>query len=119
MSGANSWINCIPVAWKPQLLLPKSDFHDALLLRFNKAPSDIPTICPATNCQEPFSLIHSDICTKGGVIHRRHDYIKMILARYAEFAYGNNSVVIEPMLGHLDSEASDILPPGRNTNPYL
>ena len=107
--GANSWINCIPVIWKPLYLLPKSEFQDALLLRFNKMPSDIPSICPSNDCQEPFSLVHSDICLKGGVIHRRHDYVKLILGKHAEHAYGRSSVMIEPLLGPLDNEAKDIL----------
>ena len=76
LSGANSWINYIPIASKPHRMLSKSEFTDALRLRFEIKPDDLPIICPAIRCQEAFSLSHADICSKGGIIHRRHDYIK-------------------------------------------
>ena len=48
--GVNAWLNVIPVQWKQHLLLGRRDFQDALLLRFNKKPSDIPFTCPSLNC---------------------------------------------------------------------
>ena len=109
MSGANSWINYIPIASKPHRMLSKSEFTDALRLRFEIKPDDLPIICPAIRCQEAFSLNHADICSKGGIIHRRHDYIKWVLARNAEKAFGSTSVEIEPTLGKIESDAHDIL----------
>ena len=116
LPGANCWINCLPVKWKPNLILPKNEFRDALLLRFNKMPENIPMICPALSCHEPFSLTHIDICSKGGVIHRRHDYIKFIIGMHAEKAFGTNSVEIEPMIRYLDDEANDIVAGNLNRN---
>ena len=109
MPGANSWLHCLPVKWRPNLLLPKKDFQDALLIRFNKTPNDLPVICPANSCQEGFTLTHADICIQGGVIHRRHDYVKIIIARYAEKAFGKNSVEVEPVLGSMGDYGKDFL----------
>ena len=70
---------------------------------------DLPFICPALNCRAEFDLIHCDICPHGGVIHRRHDYIKSILAHHAEKAFGCSSVDIEPDIGPIEDEAMDII----------
>ena len=109
MPGVNSWLNVIPVKWKKHLLLGKREFQDAFLLRFNKKPMDLPIVCPALNCRAEFDLIHCDICPHGGVIHRRHDYIKSILAHHAEKAFGCSSVDIEPDIGPIEDEAMDII----------
>ena len=99
----------IPIASKPNRKLSKLEFTDALRLRFEIKPDDLPIICPAIRCQEAFSLNHADICSKGGIIHRRHDYIKFALARNAEKAFGSTSVEIEPTLRKIESEAHDII----------
>ena len=93
----------------PNRILPQKMFIDALLLRFNLNPSDLPLKCPAMKCQEDFTLNHADICPYGGVVIRRHDYVKMVLAQHAEKAYGACSVVVEPLLGKIEEGARDTL----------
>ena len=107
--SANAWLHALPVHWKPNLSLPKNDFQDALLIRFNKLPNDLPAVCPAQDCNEEFNLAHADVCPIGGVINRRHDYIKIIVAKYAEKAFGPSSTVIEPLLGILDPIAKEMV----------
>ena len=107
--SANAWLHCIPVYWKPNLSLPKKDFHDAMLLRFNKRPNDFPSVCPANGCREDFNPVHADICRKGGVVNRRHDYIKIIVPKFAEKAFGVSSTVIEPMIGILDPSPKEMI----------
>ena len=86
----------------PNRILPQKMFIDALLLRFNLNPSDLPLKCPAMKCQEDFTLNHADICPYGGFVIRRHDYVKMVLAQHAEKTYGACSVVVEPSLGKIE-----------------
>ena len=84
LTGANNWLNHVPVSFMPNRILPQKMFIDALLLRFNLNPSDLPLKCPAVKCQEDFTLNHADICPYGGFVIRRHDYIKMVLAQHAK-----------------------------------
>ena len=79
LTGANNWLNHIPVSFMPNRILPQKMFIDALLLRFNLNPSDLPLKCPAMKCQEDFTLNHADICPYGGFVIRRHEYVKMVL----------------------------------------
>lgn len=94
---------------KQHLLLGKRDFQDNLLLIFNNKPSDLPITCPALICKEEFDLVLSDICTHGGITHRRHDYIKSILANHSEQAFGSAYVDIEPGIWPLEDGAQDIM----------
>ena len=107
--GANNWLSCLPVSWKHDWQLTKNDFRDAMNLRFNLLPLDTPMTCVSNQCNEPFTLKHIDICPKGGTITRRHDYVKNILARYAEKAYGSAHITVEPHLGELTEEEIEML----------
>ena len=78
--GANRWLSCIPLKYKPEWSLTKNNFQDALHMRFNCLPRNCPVICPAQRCMEPFNLKHIDSCPYGGVVIRRHEYIKTYLA---------------------------------------
>ena len=82
---------------------------DALLLRFNIRPNDLPSKCSAIKCRDDLTLSHADQCPFGGFVIRRHDYIKTALAQNAEKAFGSCSVVVEPNLGHIEDGARDIL----------
>ena len=108
-SGSNHWLSCIPVSWKPEWSLPKCDFIDALNLRFNLIPTDTPPVCRSNNCSQPFTLAHMDICLNGGIITRRHDYVKSILTKYSGKAFGGASITVEPHLGELNEEELDLL----------
>ena len=99
----------MPLKWKPQFSIPRSDFQDALKLRFNIRPNDLPVICPAIQCSHNFDLTHADSCNIGGIVFRRHDYIKVILARYSEKVCGLSSTLVEPSLGALDESAKHMI----------
>ena len=109
LTGANNWLNHIPVSFMLNRILPRKMFIDALLLRFNLKPSDMPLKCSAMKCQEDFTLNHADICPYGDFVIRRHDYVKMVLAQHAEKTYGACSVVVEPPLGKIEEGARDTL----------
>ena len=82
---------------------------DALLLRFNLKPDDLPNTCPARKCTQKFSLTHADIYPLGATVTRRHDHVKRIIGRFAQKALGIASVVIEPPLGALEPEAQQMI----------
>lgn len=109
MTGSNHWLNCVPLSWKPLWKLSKTEFEDGINIRFHQLPNGTPLICPAENCHESFDLAHMDQCTSGGLIIKRHDYIKVILARFAESTYGTNSIEIEPFLGELTQEECELI----------
>jgi len=109
MSGSNHWLNCVPLSWKPLWKLSKTEFEDGINIRFHQLPNGTPLVCPAENCHEAFELAHMDQCTAGGLIIKRHDSIKLILARFAESAYGTNSIEIEPFLGELTQEECELI----------
>ena len=80
----NLWLHTAPLKWKPLWKLKTKDFQDGLRIRYNLEPLGNPSICPALKCSEPLSITHSDSCKYAGLIIRRHDSIKNILARYSE-----------------------------------
>ena len=89
----------VPLSWKPLWKSTKAEFEDAINMRFHQLPNGTPLVCPAENCHESFDLAHMDQCTSGGLIIKRHDYMKFILARFAESYYGTNSIKEEPFFG--------------------
>ena len=91
---ANLWLHTNPVKWKPMWKLNKTQFQDGLRIRYNLEPLAIPTYCPALNCGIPLSIEHSDNCKYTGLIIRRHDDIKQIMAKHAEKAFGIGRVAI-------------------------
>lgn len=109
LPGSNNWLLCIPDSWKPEWLLAKEDFRDAINVRFCSLPTDSPTICYSHNCQEPCTITHIDVYTNGGIITRRHDYIKYILTHYARKGYGSTRIVVEPHLCELNKEEIELI----------
>ena len=90
--GASSWIGAIPL--KDQgFNLNKSEFNDALCLRYNKPLKNLPTKC---TCGKPFSITHAMNCHRGGFINARHDSIRNMEARLLKEVC--NDVQVEPPL---------------------
>ena len=59
MAGANLWLHCIPVDWKPNLSLPKQEFIDALFLRFNQTPQNLPHFFAQLPTAMPLSQLYT------------------------------------------------------------
>ena len=53
--------------------LTKSEFQDALCLRYNKQLKNLPTHCP---CGATFNVTHALNCHRGGFVNIRHDNIR-------------------------------------------
>ena len=75
--GASSWVGAIPLK-EQGFNLNKSEFNDALCLRYDKPLKNMPSKCP---CKKDFSITHAMNCKRGGFIGVRHDSIKNFEAR--------------------------------------
>ena len=70
--GAGSWLTALPLD-KLGFTLNKSDFRDALRLRYNIPITDIPSYCV---CGERSNVIHVLSCKKAGFVSQRHDNVR-------------------------------------------
>ena len=70
--GASNWLSAIPLS-KHGFNLNKSEFKDALALRYDKQISNLPSIC---SCGERFNVTHAMNCKRGGFVNARHDNIR-------------------------------------------
>jgi hypothetical protein len=70
--GASSWLGALPLQ-SQGFNLTKSEFHDALALRYEKEVKNLPATCP---CGQPFDVTHAMDCHLGGFVNRRHDLIR-------------------------------------------
>ena len=70
--GASSWLSAVPL--KDQGFdLNKSEFQDALNLRYDKPLKNIPSKCA---CGKNFNITHAMNCALGGFIIARHDNVR-------------------------------------------
>ena len=70
--GASSWLGALPLR-DQGFNLNKGEFQDALALRYNKTPKNLPSKCP---CGAIFTVTHAINCPLGGFIKARHDNIR-------------------------------------------
>ena len=71
-AGASSWLGAIPNA-QQRLHFNKSEFQDALRLRYNMEIRNLPPKCP---CGKSFTVNHSLDCKMGGFTNSRHNGIR-------------------------------------------
>jgi hypothetical protein len=88
--------------------LNKAEFRDALSLRYNVLPRNLPQRCP---CGEKFSVTHALNCKRGGFINARHDNIKNFEAKMLQSV--GNDVEVEP---HLQPVTDGVYPKSANTS---
>ena len=79
--------------------LNKSEFKDRLHLRYGCEPPNTPHTCP---CGQPFTLMHSLHCPKGGYTHLRHKICDTFATLLDEVRH---DVEIEPKLQSLEGES--------------
>ena len=72
LPGASSWLSVLPLA-EYGFTLNKSEFRDAIALRYGKEPKGLPSVCP---CGQKFDVTHALNCKKGGFVTIRHNNIR-------------------------------------------
>ena len=93
--GSSNWLTTLPL--KSQgFVLSKSDFSDALNLRYHRELRGTPVRCP---CGQSFSITHALNCKAGGFIHIRHDSLRDLNARLLGKVH--QDVQTEPGLQHM------------------
>lgn len=110
------WMQALLLKWKPHSRNPKRDFQDALRLKLDIKPNDLPSVCPAKNCYQNITINHAETWAAGVTVSRRHDYIKRILGNYADGGFGIASTVLELMLGALGYNTKEVIT-GNTTDP--
>ena len=103
--GASVWLTALPIE-EHSLLLTKSEFHDALCLRYGWRPKFLPDFCP---CGDHFSVDHSLSCPTGGFPTLRHIETRDIVANLLDDVC--HDVKKEPILQKLTGK---ILPQKSN-----
>lgn len=96
--GASSWLTVLPID-RHGFTLHKGAFRDALCLRYNWPPAQLPSICV---CGQAFDSSHSMSCPTGGLPSLRHNELRDITARLLkETCY---DVATEPVLQPVTGE---------------
>ena len=75
--GASSWLTYRPLK-AHGFTLSKSEFRDALDLRWNRLPPRLPSSC---SCGQQFTVCHALSCPLGGFPSIRHNVLRDITAR--------------------------------------
>ena len=101
-------VDCCP-RWQDGTILKKSDFRDALCIRYGRRLSGLPDSCV---CGVPLSPAHALTCATGGYTIARHNEVRDLVAGLLREA-GVVDVETEPRLLPCSSEH---LPGGRSLN---
>ena len=111
--GASHWLNAIPLR-EQGFNLTKSEFKDALRLRYDVPLSGLQSFCV---CGERFDVLHALSCKKGGFINLRHDNIKNTFTIMLNKVCTN--VAAEPHLTPLTGEHLNYLTSNRQADARL
>jgi len=57
-------------------ILSSTEFRDALMLRYPRVPSNLPTSCDGCGESKKFNVNYALGCKKGGLVTSRHDEIR-------------------------------------------
>ena len=106
--GVSSWLTVLP-SWREGTVLSKSDFRDALCIRYDQLLPGLPETCV---CSHPMSTAHAFTCPTGGYTIARHNDVRDLIAECIRDA-GVVDVEVEPKLLPCDGSS---LPGGRSLN---
>ena len=96
--GASTWLTALPLA-DFGFSLSKSEFRDALHLRYCWTPPRLPASCV---CGQAFTVEHALSCSHGGYLGLRHNEVRDLLGEVLDEICVN--VSLEPALKPLDGE---------------
>ena len=96
--GSSSWLTVLPIK-RLGFNLSKSDFWDALRLRYGLPLKRLPSNC---GCSKPYNVQHAISCKKGGFVTLRHNELRDNIAEMLEEV--TSDVKVEPALQPLSGE---------------
>ncbi len=96
--GVSSWLTSLPLI-DFGFVLSKTEFHDALKLRYNKPLKNIPRNCA---CGRTNNIHHALSCKKRGFVSLRHNQVRDLQAGMLTEVC--KDVVVEPKLTVLTGE---------------
>ena len=94
--GASSWLTVISIHG---FALTKSEFRDALKIRYNKQLQEMPSTYPFG---QKYDLNHTMNCEGGGFVAMRHNSVRDFEANLLKLI--QNDIKIEPALQEIDNE---------------
>jgi hypothetical protein len=96
--GSSSWLSVLPIE-SEGFSLNKTDFRDAILLRYNLPIANLPLTCV---CGKSFNPDHSMMCKTGGFISARHNDIRDNLCAMP-MIYTNNTLIFTAGITDIDA----------------
>jgi len=96
--GASTWLTVLPIR-DMNFDLNKSEFRDAVKLRYDWEVPDTPSVCV---CGDIFNVDHAMICKRGGFIIQRHNELRDLEAELLSMVC--NGVEIEPVSQDITGE---------------
>uniref|UniRef100_A0A8D8W759 Reverse transcriptase domain-containing protein n=3 Tax=Cacopsylla melanoneura TaxID=428564 RepID=A0A8D8W759_9HEMI len=90
----SGWLSAMPLK-RDHLDMSRYEFRDALAIRYNRQPVDMPQSCDGCG-EKKFDLNHALCCKTGGLVTRRHNEIRDLFGELCEKAWGN--VTKEPII---------------------
>ena len=96
--GASSWLTVLPIR-DMNFDLNKSEFRDAVKLRYDWDVPDMPSVCL---CEDHFNVDHAMICKRGGFVIQRHNELRDLQAEMLRMVC--NGVENEPVLQDITGE---------------
>ena len=95
--GSSSWLTVLPIK-RPGFNLSKSDFWDAVRLRYRLPLKRLPSHC---GCSKLYNVQHAVSCKKGGYVALRHNEIRDNIAEMLEEVTSNVKVEsgLQPLSG--------------------
>ena len=101
--GASSWLTALPLQ-EHNYVLNKSEFRDALALRYGWKPKNLPQKCA---CGAQNSVTHCLDCKLGGFVVMRHNHTRDTFANFLRKA-GCKGVELEQLLLPVDGELNQV-----------
>ena len=96
--GASTWLTVLPLT-DHGFTLHRSDFHDAMALRYGWTPTKLPSKC---KCGNNFTVEHALSCARGGFPIIRHNEIRDLTANLLTEVCSN--LCLEPELQSVKKE---------------
>ena len=96
---AGSWLYQYKIMASP---FTKSEFRDALRVRYNKQLQGMSSKCP---CSQKYNLNHALTCKRGGFVVIRHINVRDFETNLLKTI--QNDVEVEPALQKIDNEGID------------